>query len=187
MKATIDLTYPKDFPVDGKTVKKHYSKFRKRLRRLGINSLWVLEFQKRGAPHFHLMVDGEIDKELVSKMWFEIVGSGDEKHLKAGTKVQAIKDEGRVIRYISSYMKKLTQKIVPEEFKNVGRFGGYSFSLLEVTEKIIQGSYNDLSRGIRILRRWYKSKLRSWGINWRWKGNGFIVWEGTSPALLLQL
>ena len=100
MKATIDLTYPNDFPVDGKTVKKHYSKFRKRLRRLGINSLWVLEFQKRGAPHFHLMVDSEIDKELVSKMWFEIVDSVDEKHLKAATRVQAIKDEGQVIRYI---------------------------------------------------------------------------------------
>ena len=84
-------------------------------------------------------------------------------------------------------MKQFTDKLVEHTFKNIGRFWGYSFSLLEVTEKIIEGSYNELSQRIRTLRRWYKSKLRSWGINWRWKGSGFIVWEGVNPITLLQI
>lgn len=187
MKVTIDLTYPENFPTDGAIVKKHVDTFSKRLRRLNIKNLWVLEFQKRGAPHLHMMANGTVDKNLISKMWYEIVGSGDLKHLVRGTKIRKIDDESRVVNYISSYMKKLSQKIVPKGFENVGRFWGYSSSLLTFSQRIVSGKYVDLSRKFRLLRRWYKAKLRSWGIKWRWKGNGFIIWDGLAPSQLLRI
>lgn len=54
----ITLTYPNDFPSDGKAVKKHLNSLLTRLRqKYGKNSyVWVVEFQRRGAPHYHIIV-----------------------------------------------------------------------------------------------------------------------------------
>jgi hypothetical protein len=49
------------------------------------------EFQRRGAPHFHLclalpLIIDDVDvHEWVSQNWYQVVGSGDVKHLRAGT------------------------------------------------------------------------------------------------------
>jgi len=52
------LTYHHNFPSDGETVKSHFHRFRSAARKvLGISDyLWILEFQLRGAPHFHLFL-----------------------------------------------------------------------------------------------------------------------------------
>ena len=52
----ITLTYPREYTADGKAVKKHLNSFLQYLRRLGLAYCWVLEFQERGAPHFHILV-----------------------------------------------------------------------------------------------------------------------------------
>lgn len=58
-RAMLTLTYPAHFP-DAKKAKGHLRAFLKRLfrrfPRIGI--LWRMEFQKRGAPHFHLLIQG---------------------------------------------------------------------------------------------------------------------------------
>ena len=142
--------------------------------------LWVMEFQKRGAPHFHILVDKHIPHQDVAAMWYKIVSSGDEKHLKAGTRVSRIKNVKQVICYISKYLgKKNYQKVVPEGFENVGRFWGMSRGMLEFVEHVFEGSLDDLKRKIRTLRKWYKAKLRQkCGFKWRWKGQGFLCWDG---------
>ena len=38
--------------------------------------------------------------EWISATWYRIVGSGDEKHLKAGTRIEPIETWGGVIYYI---------------------------------------------------------------------------------------
>jgi hypothetical protein len=54
----LTLTYGRDYPVDGKVVKKHLNAFLTWLRRYGCQSYaWFLEFQKRGAPHIHILTD----------------------------------------------------------------------------------------------------------------------------------
>jgi hypothetical protein len=73
----ITLTYPSDFPSDGQTVKKHLERFRHWLTRRGIGGMWVLEFQSRGAPHFHIWTDGAVNKKDLSEAWYSIVASGD--------------------------------------------------------------------------------------------------------------
>jgi hypothetical protein len=86
---------------------------------------WFFEFQERGAPHFHIFSTHPISKQWLSKTWFEIVGSDDERHLKAGTRVEKFKAGKRgQIAYVTKYAAKLAQKTIPAEFENSGRFWG---------------------------------------------------------------
>jgi len=131
----VTLTYPADYPSDGREVKEHLRRFLQEMRRLAVDngvlatysSFWFLEFQNRGAPHFHIFTTHRIDYSLVAELWYNIVNSGDKKHLKAGTRVELLK-AGRngTIVYAKKYAKKQSQKQVPDDYLNVGRFWGVS-------------------------------------------------------------
>jgi len=52
----ITLTYPVIFPRDGKTIKAAMNNFTQMMRDQNYGPyLWFLEFQVRGAPHFHIL------------------------------------------------------------------------------------------------------------------------------------
>lgn len=113
--------------------------------------IWKLEFQRRGAPHFHILMttpaglspQGEPFKVWLSRTWAEIVGAAGEefkKHLAAGTAVDRAEglraqDPKRAAIYFLKHAtpggaaSKEYQHIVPElwkeEGKKVGRFWGY--------------------------------------------------------------
>lgn len=184
-KVFITLTYPENFPCNGKETKAHLNAFLQYLRRKQIKYVWVLEFQLRGAPHYHIIASDFIPKDKLAERWYKIVGSGDEKHLKAGTGIEAIKSKGQLYGYLSNYIKKLDQKTPPAEFENVGRFWGSSRDILGyiLCQKI--GHYFRLSWNIKLIRKWYKAHLRHFGIKWKWKGKGFTVLDGSS--LIKQL
>jgi hypothetical protein len=124
------LTYPCEFPTNGEKCKRDIECLSKRYERMvdhdpSFSFFWFLEFQQRGAPHFHFFCTHEIDKSDLSRWWFEIVGSGDERHLLAGTGIEFIRS-GRhgTCSYASKYAAKHEQKVVPANFQNVGRFWG---------------------------------------------------------------
>lgn len=151
-RSMLTLTYPASFPADGRKVKKHLDIIKKRLVRSfpGIRGVWWLEFQRRGAPHFHLLLTldllsrGDVVERSrylrrkgtkifrtvealqswVSSAWFELVGSGDEKHLRAGAAWEVIENDDGALRYAAAHAAKPHQKRVPQEFANVGRFWG---------------------------------------------------------------
>jgi len=55
----VTLTYPDNFETDDKAVKRHLELLRKRMERAfgkKPRGIWALEFQERGAPHFHLFI-----------------------------------------------------------------------------------------------------------------------------------
>lgn len=134
MEVCLHLTYPAEFPASGQVCKKHLRTFLDCLRERKISYVWVMEFQRRGAPHFHLLIDSRLDKEWISKAWYRIVKSGDEKHLRAGTRIEAIDNEenrNKIINYLLSYIAKSYQKAVPSDFSQVGRFWGCSQGLLK--------------------------------------------------------
>jgi len=137
LRTMVTLTYPADFPSDGTTVKDHLRQFLTWLQKEtgGCEYLWFLEFQKRGAPHFHILTDWPLpttrsNKVLwyakIAQAWYEIVGSGDYNHRMAGTRTETLrsKDGGR--HYAVKYAQKMRQKHVPEEYQNVGRFWGHT-------------------------------------------------------------
>jgi len=177
-KVFITLTYPENFPCNGRETKAHLNSFLQFLRRKEIKYVWVLEFQQRGAPHYHIITSDSIPREELSERWYRIVGSGDEKHLKAGTQVGRILSKGHLYGYLSGYIRKLDQKTPPIEFENVGRFWGASRGLLSYELYQQLGHYYKLSRMIKLLRWWYRAHLRKFGIKWKWKGQGFTALDG---------
>jgi hypothetical protein len=126
----LTLTYPREFPVDLGVSKGHLKRFFERLQYYfeDCGAIWKLEFQKRGAPHYHILLWGVgYDVrflEWVSRAWYEVVGSGDERHLRAGTRVEWIRSVRGTFSYASKYLGK--DQVVPEESKEVGvgRFWG---------------------------------------------------------------
>ena len=126
----ITLTYPSSWPSDPKDWKRHLDNFRRQLFRLypGAALVWKLEAQKRGAPHFHCLLYGiyEIQPGFlswVSETWFRVVGSGDEKHLRAGTRVEYLRSHRGAMSYAAKYMDKTVEEL-PEEWGKPGRFWG---------------------------------------------------------------
>jgi hypothetical protein len=130
----VTLTYPGFYESNGTIVKQHLKRFLQELRRRYIrlhsddglhSSFWFLEFQSRGAPHFHIFTTWSGDKDWTARTWYRIVDSEDNRHLVAGTRVETIR-AGRkgTISYASKYAAKAEQKEVPENYKNVGRFWG---------------------------------------------------------------
>ena len=165
MEYEVGLTYPNEFPNDGIAVKNNLHKLRMRLAYRGYKSIWILEFQERGAPHFHMLIDKEIELKKLLAMWYAIVGSGDIKHLRHGAHVKKIRTKEGMRHYFASYLSKQDQKTVPVEYHNVGRFWGYSLSLMECTVKKFYGNPEDiqqLKRELRPMRKWYDAQKRGW-------------------------
>jgi len=121
----VTLTYPADWSRDYEVWKNDLRKFLQRLqyRFPAFAAFWKLEFQKRGAPHFHMLVWGLPHygmKDLIAELWYQVVGSGDEKHLRAGTQIANIKSWRGVMAYASKYLGKSQENYgLP-----VGRFWG---------------------------------------------------------------
>lgn len=128
----ITLTYPQVWDANPKAWKGHLRAFVRRLNRRypEICGFWKLEFQRRGAPHFHLVCWGmpagegthafEELIEFVSKAWYQVVKSGDLRHLYAGTRCELIRSEKGIMAYAAKYVGK------PEtlETSGVGRWWG---------------------------------------------------------------
>ncbi|MBV9407058.1 MAG: hypothetical protein JO211_17045 [Acidobacteriaceae bacterium] len=154
--AMYTLTYPGDWlPVapNGKVCKRHLGQLRKRYARAfgeALACVWKLEFQNRGAPHFHLLgrpphayVDGSPVnfREWLRLTWADIVAHPDpeqrRRHELAGCNVdyaEGLKatDPRRVAVYFTkhgSFAAKEYQHCVPEEWQEPGqgpgRFWGY--------------------------------------------------------------
>jgi len=134
IKSQISLTYHNKYPLDGQEVKKHLNTFLTSLRRKypGINYLWVLEFQLRGAPHIHLFTDqkkkNKIFQRFVAQTWKRIVDPENQKllkvHLHPKNFISWKMKDGKYL--VKEYLAKSEQKHVPKEFQNVGRFWGNS-------------------------------------------------------------
>lgn len=134
-KAILTLTYPNEFTTDGKEVKRHLVLIKKWLQRHGCSDgFWFLEFQRRGAPHFHMFLKnwpaGGIS--AVANAWHKIVGTDDKKHLQwhlgelSGTPcLEWLRNPHAASAYVTKYASKKEQKDVPAEYQNVGRFWGY--------------------------------------------------------------
>lgn len=83
----VTLTYHNNYSADFKEYKYDLHKFFIYLRRSfpEFGSIWKLEYQARGAPHYHILLFGvPYDRalDMVPVLWNSLVASGDEVHLK---------------------------------------------------------------------------------------------------------
>jgi len=120
----VTLTYPHSFPKESSTYKRHFQTFSKRLRRTFPHSSAIgkLEFQKRGAPHYHLIVLGVpfMARQWLAHAWTEVVNSGDAKHLRAGTQVVRCHSSRKAITYAAKYVAKISQAKLARHLDGLG-------------------------------------------------------------------
>jgi len=130
----VTLTYGRDFPTDGRIVKRHLRAFFERLRRYPVSDsptdlgrwmerhslVWWIEYQERGAPHIHFVATGWIGKTWLSECWAEIT-NGD---VSACSRVEALLHADSAGSYAAKYAAKAEQHQVPEGFTNCGRHWG---------------------------------------------------------------
>jgi hypothetical protein len=126
----VTLTYPHEYPDDPDICKRHLKALRKRLERRykSFAAFWRMGVQRRGAWHFHLLLFvgpsfGTIDelRRFISSSWYEVTGKDSEGHLRAGTRVEAVKKWKQVTSYVERYMAK--PEVFPEGLQT-GRIWG---------------------------------------------------------------
>jgi len=103
----ITLTYEKDM-TNAQTAKAHLRSFIKRLQRLYQNRkmafVWRMEFQERGAVHFHIMAFDLpfTPKETIKSMWAQVIGGYD-----PFTRIEMIYSSKKTMNYVSKYVAKV--------------------------------------------------------------------------------
>lgn len=125
------LTYPADFPTDKKIYKAHLKEYRRRFERTygKIKGVWRLEFQERGAPHYHIMyLDCPfIPIEEWCNLWSNVIGTDDPNHRKIGVDIKLITEgtESKLIAsYLGKYVAKVDQTDLSKTVQKPGRWWG---------------------------------------------------------------
>ncbi len=130
IKSQFGLTYHEKVPTDGRSVKKQLNAWLQFIRdNYSFGYLWILEFQSRGAAHFHIFLTIEPDKAIhqeLAKAWNRITGESEQHlafHLHPTNWIHWDVGTGQ---YLAKYLDKESQKAVPENCHNFGRFWGHS-------------------------------------------------------------
>jgi hypothetical protein len=162
---SITLTYPHEYPEDPEVCKNHLKALRRRLQRkfgefAGFSRMGI---QKRGAWHFHLLLFvgpslgpiGEL-RRFISSSWYEVIGKVSEGHLRAGTRVEAVKKWKQATSYVERYMAK--PEAFPEGLQTGRIWGIWNENLLPVRWETAQVSLRDAFRIRRIYRKLARRK-----------------------------
>lgn len=196
----VTLTYHETWPEDARGWKNQLRTLRERLlRRYGkFSAFWRLEFQKRGAPHFHLLLfldpyevvpyvgPPKVQRRAaelrlrnnISWAWNEIVDPSNQIHLDAGTRVETPRSWKGVNAYAAKYMGKLETLAVGVQ--SPGRFWGVWYSdLLPIVPVSTGIALRDFFKVRRVLRRY--GRMRS---DHRLRALGCFVSYGTTSRLL---
>lgn len=161
----VTLTYPAEYPRCSEIHKRHLDNFRRALDRVRggeYAAIWRLEYQKRGAPHYHILM---LFKNTINitrfttwarATWFRIVESGDRRHLLHGADVRAVykpkTGSGGLMRYLVKYLGKVCET---EDLP--GRIWGEWGSMPEVVRMaVVFETRQGLVEFIRRVRRWGK-------------------------------
>lgn len=129
----LTLTYGQLYPTDD-YAKRHIQTLIKRLVRFApdCSGLWRVELQKRGAPHFHVMVFGLpfLDKLVLAAAWGAVIGqefwdtSTIEKFgvaVPPFTRIEAIRNTRKAFGYVSKYVAKLPDNNLLEQSKQAAK------------------------------------------------------------------
>lgn len=190
----ITLTYPKSWQLVAPTAsasKTHLQSLRKRFERTygrPLFGIWKMEFQRRGAPHYHILAPiplGREFREWLSVNWTEVVNHPDpkerEKHLLAGTGVDKAKGLNastahRISYYFSKHASpnigaKEYQNTPPQEWVDSGSVGRYwGYWGLKIAVSWVEVSQENALFMARTLRRWQRAhrkivKRTVWRVN----------------------
>ena len=141
----------------------------KRFKRVfpNVGGIWRLEFQERksGAllgvpvPHLHLVIFGASSvkpallQRWLSLAWYQVVGSGDQKHLRAGTNCRVLLSRRHAANYVSKYIGKEEN----DQFAAGRRWG--AFGALDLSASVVVVlSVDQWIKLKRLVRGWLRSR-----------------------------
>lgn len=166
----------------------------------GPSAFWVLEFQKRGAPHFHPLVIWRRSpaehqfRSWTLRTWHEIAEPTSEEHSRAGTRVDRIRSGDRqgarrILFYLVKYSSKQAQKraLDPEtgELCPTGRMWGKTRDLPQTELASIHLDASETAILLRRLRRWGRRSRYLSRMGKRYNG-GTVIGDGRTLAQLLR-
>ena len=169
MLSMITLTYGTLHPMDGLQAKDHLRVFLQAMRReYGLEYAWFIEFQSRGAPHFHVLCNvaevSAFDRATMAQKWCgavsdfvfssaeaigrdEVWAEGElDKMFSVHTHNRAwenVRSEDGATRYVAKYATKTEQKTVPKQYRNIGRFWGVSSGVRFHTKNVAKMDMSD--------------------------------------------
>jgi hypothetical protein len=110
----LHLTYPSEFPLDWRVWKHDLDKWKRRLLRRfpTAQGIWKLELQRRGAPHYHMLiafdefVSIEDMREWNDKAWADIAHRNDQYHGEFACRVEFCFSVRHAMNYAAKYCTK---------------------------------------------------------------------------------
>ena len=182
----VTLTYPGVYADDWEIWKRDCDTFRKMLERSFpdlVGACWRFEFQKRGAPHFHLVLafckhQNRVHLiQIVSRKWADIVRGGYKlsggdmeaykphyrNHVKAGTKVQHIvHGRKQLMAYVGKYIGKVEENNMPEEWGRSWGFWNVNGELDFDPVEVLSLDHSETAVLRRLVRKWLRSNGKRW-------------------------
>jgi len=176
-KSMLTFTYHNITIWNFNKVKKQLNSLLQNFRREGVKYLWVMEWQLRGAPHFHIWLDRKFDDCHVRKdnfgknswrrfmwSWLKITNQDNDDDCSSFSFHQKNYTDWDVregINYASKYLEKSNQKVLPKNIKNFGRWWGCSRDLkLEKKQFIINNATDIQKQNFNIFRRIAKKYIQ---------------------------
>jgi len=143
--------------------------------------VWIQEFQKRGAIHFHVLLELAVDARRLSVAWCRATGQIHDPHaLEQAARVRAVEDQTKARKYLIKYFGKGKQKQLPAGVDRAGRYWGASRSLrvgplAEVVTCPNKHRHHEREALLvaRSVRR-YVSKA----VGFKFRGGRLISWDG---------
>lgn len=166
----------------------------------GPSLIWMLEFQERGAPHYHVVVCFQREPAIaqlrrwVATSWNAIAEPGDAAHLRAGTRVDRInastsRGGKKLLAYLAKHAGKSKQKHLRDplsgEDRPTGKMWDVFGDLPAVVLAEVDVAGDELTQLYRRLRRWGKSSRYLSQLGKRFPG-GVIIGAGVDLAQLLR-
>jgi len=187
----LTLSYGANYPMNGRKAKHDLNHMLVSMRRVfgAFEYVWVVEFQERGACHFHLATTlkppSDLDRVVFSSLWTRISTpyswpywsvywedgrAKPKKRLVTDMAVREvhvhpdqwgpIRKRDGVARYFAKYANKLEQKDVPPFYRSIGRFWGASRGVKMPEGQYYHGSENE----IRAVAMSYGRNLANWRV-----------------------
>jgi len=138
----LTLTYHKGFPGSGVESKRHLRRVTDELTRDGVRYLWVVEWQARGYPHYHIWVDQEnLSWHKYTEIWlrqtvqYNAEPAARRVHLHEQS--YTAWDCELSLGYACKYAAKQKQKWLPDGVATYGRWWGASIDAVQCEDRIV--------------------------------------------------
>jgi len=167
----ITLTYHTDFP-DFKESKQNLHSTLIKIRRMGLKYLWVVEWQGRGFPHYHIWMNRELDNveiRSIVKTWLNVTqkynNTSDSRKFHNHEKIYTVWNVDLNINYAVKYAEKQQQKFLPVGVRGFGRWWGCSTNTV-VPVEVKEWNFENLTeyeyKQLKDFRRNTKRAIQHW-------------------------